>query len=127
MLPPQRAAAFVRFWPFVLGALFLLYAWAIPDPHAFNNAALDRTSWAIGGLLLIWSGVHATRATRVVAMLAGVGLFVVRITVLAYFPSDLSLSRVLAGAVVWSMLTALIVAITLASEVIDTPSRFSES
>lgn len=124
-LRSNATARVVRFWPFALGALFLLYAWAIPDPHAFNNDAVDRATWAIGGLLLLWAGLRPQRGPRIAAMLAAVGLFVIRITVLAAYPSSLTAGRVLAGAVVWSMLAVLVVTATLASEVIDTPSRLT--
>lgn len=116
-------ARFVRRWPFVLGALFLLYAWAIPDPHAFNNAAVDRTSWALGGLVVILSGLHTSRRSRIGAMCAACFLFVVRITVLCFYPSDLTAGRITAGVIVWLMLTMLVVFLTLASEIIDAPAR----
>lgn len=119
----QVQARIVRLWPFVLGVLFLLYAWAIPEPHAFNNAAVDRSTWAVGGLLLLWSGLQPRRGPRIIAMCGAAGLFVVRVTVLAAYPSDLSTGRILAGAVVWSMLTLLVIVVTLASEIIDTPAR----
>lgn len=116
-------ARFVRLWPFVFGVLFLVYAWAIPDPHAFNNAAVDRLSWALGGFILIVSGVHASRRMRIAAMCAACFLFIVRITVLCFYPSDLSTGRITAGVVVWLMLTAAIVFLTVASEITDAPGR----
>lgn len=116
----------IRRWPYALGVLFLLYAWAIPEPHAFNNAAVDRATWAIGGLLLIWSGIRPHRGPRLTAMLGAVGLFAVRVTVLAAYPSTLTTGRILAGAVLWSMLALLVVAATLTLEIIDTPARLAE-
>lgn len=125
---PRRTAQAraIRLWPYVLGVLFIAYAITIPEPHAFNNAAIDRATWAIGGALLLWAAVHPTRRWRLIAMLAAVALCAIRITVLAAYPSTLTAGRITAGAVVWSMLGILIVCITLASELIDSPARLNE-
>lgn len=113
----------VRHWQYLVGALFLCYSIAIPDPHAFNNATVDRLTWAVVGVLFIWAGFRPARGPRVVAMLAAVGLCAVRVTVLAYYPSDLSTGRILAGAVVWTTMAALLIVATFASEMFDTPAR----
>jgi hypothetical protein len=114
----------IRRWQYLVGLLFIVYAAVIPDPHAFNNASIDRATWAVAGLLFLWAGLHPTRAARLTAMLAAVGLFAVRVTVLCYYPSDLSTARIAAGAVVWTTMTALLIVSTFASEMFDTPARF---
>lgn len=122
-MPHFRDARFMRWWPFIVGCLFLAYAWAIPDPHAFNYAAVDRATWAIGGLLLLWSAFDCRTTPRLTALCAAVGLCTVRIVVLAIYPSTLTAGRIVAGAVVWTTLAVLITFLTLASEIIDAPKR----
>lgn len=125
-MPPLRDARFMRWWPYLVGCLFLAYAWVIPDPHAFNNAAVDRSTWALAGLLLLWSGLHPQHGPRLSALCATVGLCAVRITVLAAYPSSLTPGRIATGAVVWTTLAVLITFLTLASEIIDAPTRLFE-
>lgn len=122
-LIPRNARTFFRPWPFFLAPLMVAYALVIPDPHAFNNVGIDAAIWFGAGLVLIYSGLRPSQTSRLLAMCAAQFVFIVRALVLVFVPSDLSTARIAAGVIVWTMLFTLILFLTLASEIIDTPGR----
>lgn len=120
-------ARFFALWPAAFAVLVIAYAWAIQEPHLFDSLVADRVLWLASAALLLISWYQPTRAWRLAAMVSLQFVFIVRAFVLILVPSDLSASRITAGVVVWLMFFVLVLFLTLASEIIDAPSRFARS
>lgn len=116
-------ARFFAQWPAAFAVLVIAYAWAIQEPHLVDSLLADRVLWLGSAVLLLMSWWRPSRAWRLAAMVVLQFVFIVRALVLVLVPSDLSPSRITAGVVVWLMFFVLVLFLTLASEIIDAPSR----
>lgn len=124
-MPISHHGRFLRWWTLIAAALFALYGVVIPDPHALNHAGIDHASWMVGAALMVVAAVWPSRGWRLLAMCFAAYLFLERMAVLIVFPSSLSMTRVIAGVVVWATLLLFVVVATLAAEIVDAPARLA--